>query len=84
MQSQNPIISVSPGASTILVNAIGSGLYGGTGYNAFNYVVHVPKSLPAGEYVIDVVATYGTAQGTSYLNLRLLDDADIPLCLRRS
>ena len=61
LESKNPIITISPSSSTILVNAVGSGLYGGTGYNAFNYELHVPSSLPAGEYEVDVVATYETA-----------------------
>jgi hypothetical protein len=59
--SQNQLINVSPTYS-YLTDVIGTGLYGGTGYNSFQYSFTVPNSLSAGEYVIDVVASYDGSQ----------------------
>ena len=68
--SENPIINVSPAGSVVMLNAVGSGLYGGIGYNQLTYRLHIPSKLAAGEYTIDVVATYETDQaGFNYLNL---------------
>ncbi len=66
LTAQNPLINVSP-TYTFLINAIGTGLFGGIGYNSFKYTFHVPSTTPSGEYTIDVLATYETTQteGTS-------------------
>ncbi len=70
LESQSPIVTVSPASSTILINSVGSGLYGGLATNEFSYTLHIPSSLAAGEYTFDVAATYQTAQQASdYLNL---------------
>ncbi|MGC8669546.1 MAG: COG1361 S-layer family protein [Candidatus Micrarchaeia archaeon] len=68
--SQNQLINVSP-AYTYLINVIGTGLYGGIGYNRFVYTFHIPSTLPSGEYTIDVLATYETTQteGTSSIDV---------------
>ena len=69
--SQSPIINVSP-SYTFLVDSIGSGLFGGFGYSRFTYTLRIPASLPAGEYVVDVMATYESSapsvSGTSSNN----------------
>ncbi len=63
LEAQNPIINVSPSYST-LIDTIGTGEYGGYGSNYFTYKLHVPSTLPAGEYTIDVVAQYQTNEGS--------------------
>ncbi|MEM0149711.1 MAG: CARDB domain-containing protein [Candidatus Micrarchaeaceae archaeon] len=70
LTAQSPLINVSP-AYTFLINAIGTGLYGGIGYNSFKYTFHVPSTTPSGEYTIDVVASYETSQseGTTSINV---------------
>jgi len=68
LESQSPLINVSP-TQTFLVSAMGTGLYGGSGYDIFSYKFHVPASLPAGEYVIDVIATYESQAGVQYPTL---------------
>ncbi|MGC8478342.1 MAG: COG1361 S-layer family protein [Candidatus Micrarchaeia archaeon] len=68
LESQSPLINVSP-TQTFLISAMGTGLYGGSGYDIFSYQFHVPASLPAGEYVINVVATYEAQAGVQYPTL---------------
>ncbi|MGA2800324.1 MAG: hypothetical protein ABSE71_03270 [Candidatus Micrarchaeaceae archaeon] len=65
--ASNPIINVSP-SSSYLINAIGQGIYGGAlvGGGALIYTLHIPSTLQAGEYTIDVSATYQTSQPNSY------------------
>ncbi|MEM0150117.1 MAG: CARDB domain-containing protein [Candidatus Micrarchaeaceae archaeon] len=63
LTSESPIINVSP-SNTYLINAIGSGTYGGLGYNLFTYSFHLPSTLSSGEYTIDVVANYRVSVGT--------------------
>ncbi|HUC39121.1 MAG TPA: NEW3 domain-containing protein [Candidatus Acidoferrum sp.] len=61
--ADNPIINVSPAYSTYL-STIGTGQYGGIVSNRFSYTLHVPSTLQAGEYEIDVVSNYQTTEGT--------------------
>ncbi len=68
LESTSPLINVSP-TQTFLIGSMGTGLYGGSGYDIFSYKFHVPASLPAGEYVIDVVATYEASAGAQYPTL---------------
>ncbi len=63
LEAQNPILNVSPSYS-YLIDSIGTGEYGGLGNDYFIYKLHVPSTLPAGEYTIDVVAQYQTNEGT--------------------
>ncbi len=63
--ASTPVINVSP-SSSVLVSSIGTGLYGGgIGYSNFYYTFHIPSTLQAGEYSLDVVANYQTPQPTS-------------------
>ncbi|MDE1871498.1 MAG: COG1361 S-layer family protein [Candidatus Micrarchaeota archaeon] len=80
LTAQNPIINVSP-SSTSIIDAIGTGLYGGgVGLDTFTYSVHIPSTLHAGEYTIDVVANYQTDQPNSYSGVtRLPASAEIPI-----
>ncbi len=55
--SQNPLINASPTYSYI-TDTVGTGLFGGVGLGALQYSFTVPNSTPAGEYVVDVVASY--------------------------
>ncbi|MGC8572040.1 MAG: COG1361 S-layer family protein [Candidatus Micrarchaeia archaeon] len=64
LEASNPIIKVSP-SSSYLIDTIGSGQYGGMGYDFFTYVLHIPSTLPSGEYTIDVVASYEAPTSTS-------------------
>ncbi|MGC8730246.1 MAG: COG1361 S-layer family protein [Candidatus Micrarchaeia archaeon] len=66
--SSNPILNVSP-SNNFLINAIGSGQYGGLSNNRFIYTFHVPASLSQGEYSIEVFATYIVPQlaGPGYI-----------------
>jgi len=61
LQSQNPIINISP-SSSYLINAIGEGLYGGSNFDHFIYKFHIPSMLKPGKYIINVIATYETTQ----------------------
>jgi hypothetical protein len=63
LMADNPIINVSPSFSNF-INTIGTGEYGGYGNDYFTYKLHVPSTLPAGEYIIDVVAQYQTTEGS--------------------
>ncbi|MGC8649071.1 MAG: COG1361 S-layer family protein [Candidatus Micrarchaeia archaeon] len=67
LEASNPIIKVSP-AYNFLIDTIGSGEYGGMGYDFFTYVLHIPSTLQSGEYVIDVVANYEAPTSTSAQN----------------
>jgi hypothetical protein len=60
LTAANPIITVSP-SSTYLTDAIGTGIFGGY-TNQLSYKIHVPSTLATGEYTIDVIANYETAQ----------------------
>ncbi|MCL5112371.1 MAG: hypothetical protein M1500_01485 [Candidatus Marsarchaeota archaeon] len=53
------ILNVSP-MSNLIINSIGSGNYGGVGFNTVSYKLHIPSTLPGGVYTFDVVATYRT------------------------
>ena len=64
LTGQNPIITVSP-ASSSLLSVIGTGQYGGISAAPMVYNFHVPSTLQAGVYTIDVVATYDTQVGTA-------------------
>ncbi len=70
LTSSSPILNVSP-SHTYLISAIGSGIYGGIGYNIFEYKFHLPDSLTTGLYTINVVASYevneGFANSVSYV-----------------
>jgi len=70
LTSQSPLINVSP-TFTFLIDVIGTGLYGGIGYNSFKYTFHVPSTTPSGVYTIDVLASYETSQneGTTSINV---------------
>jgi hypothetical protein len=67
IEASNPIIKVSP-AYNFLLNTIGSGEYGGVGYDFFTYVLHIPSTLQSGEYIINVVANYEAPTSTSAQN----------------
>ncbi len=64
VSAQNPIINVSPAYSTYL-SGIGTGQYGGIAFDTFTYKLHVPSTLQAGDYEIDVIANYQTTEGAS-------------------
>ncbi len=77
----NPVINVSPSSST-LVSSIGTGLYGGgIGYSNFYYTFHIPSTLQAGEYTLDVVANYQTPQPTSQGTTSLPAESIMPINL---
>jgi hypothetical protein len=60
LSASNPIITVSP-SSTYLTDSIGTGVFDGyTNYQS--YKIHIPSTLPTGEYTIDVIANYETSQ----------------------
>ena len=60
LESSNPLLNVSPSFSN-LIDVIGSGTYGGSGFDIYTYHVRVPSTLESGIYTIDVVATYETS-----------------------
>ena len=64
VSAQNPIINVSPAYSTYL-SGIGTGQYGGVVADRFTYTLHIPSTLPAGDYEIDVIANYQTTEEVS-------------------
>lgn len=77
LQANNQIINVSP-SSSYLISSIGSGIYGGLGYNTFTYKLHIPSTLSSGVYTINVVANYQTTYtqsislpGTSIMPINL-------------
>ncbi len=60
LEASNPLLNVSP-SYTNLIDVIGSGIYGGSGFDIYTYKIHIPSTLPSGVYTIDVVATYETS-----------------------
>ena len=64
LTGENPIVTVSPASSSQL-GVIGTGQYGGLSAAPFVYNFHVPSTMQAGVYTIDVVATYDTQEGTA-------------------
>ena len=60
LEASNPLLNVSP-SYTNLIDVIGSGIYGGSGFDIYTYKLHIPSTLPSGIYTIDVVATYETS-----------------------
>lgn len=57
LEANNQILNVSP-SSSYIVASVGSGVYGGLGYDVFTYKFHIPSTLSSGLYTIDVVANY--------------------------
>ncbi|MDE1869230.1 MAG: COG1361 S-layer family protein [Candidatus Micrarchaeota archaeon] len=57
LTSNSQILNVSPGPSITSLS-----IYQGNSYNTFTFHLHVPATLPAGSYTIDVIATYETSQ----------------------
>ncbi|MGC8687403.1 MAG: NEW3 domain-containing protein [Candidatus Micrarchaeia archaeon] len=78
LESQSPLINVSP-TYTFLIDAIGTGLYGGIGYNEFSYKFHVPSTLPSGEYTIDVVADYEAQQSQGLTTQYVPAQSEMPI-----
>ena len=60
LEASNPLLNVSP-SDTNLIGVIGSGIYGGSGFDIYTYKFHIPSTLQSGIYTIDVVATYETS-----------------------
>lgn len=65
LQAENPIINVTPSHSFI-TDTIGQGIFGGLGYDVFDYTFSIPKYLPSGVYTIDVIANYQTSQADGF------------------
>ncbi len=65
LQAENPIINVTPSHSFI-TDTIGQGIFGGLGYDVFDYTLHIPNYLPSGVYTIDVIANYQTSQADGF------------------
>lgn len=59
MTGDSRILNVSP-LSNIIISSIGSGNYGGIGFDTIAYKLHIPSNLPTGEYTFEVVGTYRT------------------------
>ncbi|MGC8651939.1 MAG: COG1361 S-layer family protein [Candidatus Micrarchaeia archaeon] len=78
LTSQSPLINVSP-TYTFLIDAIGTGLYGGIGYNSFKYTFHVPSTTPSGEYTIDVVASYESSQNEGTTSVSVPAQSVMPI-----
>jgi hypothetical protein len=65
--TDSPIANVSPSTS-VLINSIGAGgTVGSGGIGFFVYTFHVPSTLTAGEYTIDIQVTYDTVYGSGAL-----------------
>ena len=60
LEASNPLLNVSP-SDTNLIGVVGSGIYGGSGFDIYTYKIHIPSTLQSGIYTIDVVATYETS-----------------------
>ncbi|EQD31263.1 S-layer domain protein [mine drainage metagenome] len=63
LTTTSQIFNVSP-SNTYMLSSIGSGVYGGLGYNVFTYTFHLPSTLISGLYTIDVIANYRVSVGT--------------------
>lgn len=63
LEGSYPLMNFSPSKSQ-LVGIMGQGLFNSVG-NYFAYTIHVPKSAQAGNYTLDVVATYQTDEQTA-------------------
>jgi hypothetical protein len=78
VSSASAIFNSSLGFAT-QVGDVGTGEYGGGGPEGyFSYNFHIPSTLQAGEYTIDVVATYETTSSTD-ASLVLPGQSTIPL-----
>lgn len=64
LTASNPIINVSPSGQQ-LISAIGQGIYGSgfSGAGNFQYTLHIPSTLRAGQYTLDLVANYQASPG---------------------
>ncbi len=76
----NPLLNVSP-VYTQYVTSIGTGQYGGLGYESMNYTFHIPSTLEAGEYTIDIVGTYSTVAGEGSQQTSEVGTATMPIDL---
>ncbi len=66
LTSSSAIINVSPAAS-YLIGTVGTGQYGGVSGDVFTTHLHLPSTLAAGEYTLDVVGTYETSYASETL-----------------
>ncbi len=76
--SASPLISVSPSYSFI-VDGIGTGVYGGVSNRLFTYNVHIPSTLPEGEYTLYIMAYYTTVQSNGETNYDVAAQSQIPI-----
>lgn len=78
LSSTSRIINVSP-SNSYLINSMGTGLYGGIGYDLFTYTFHIPSTLTPGPYVIDVNANYQTSSQAS--SSELFGESTMPITI---
>ncbi len=78
LTTPSQILNVSP-SNSYLINAIGSGIYGGLGYSTFTYRLHIPSTLESGAYTIYVTASYSSSEPQSTLNV--FGQSQIPITL---
>lgn len=64
LTANNQLVNVSPSGS-YLINTVGSGVYGGLGYDTFTYKIRVPPTLSSGLYTLNVVANYEAPTSSS-------------------
>lgn len=76
--ASSQLINVSP-SDTYLIDGIGTGSYGGAGYDVFTYKVHVPSTLQEGVYTIDVIADYQTTQSNGEVNYNVAAESVMPI-----
>ena len=77
--SPDQILNVSPQYSSI-ATSIGTGLVGAIGVDEFSYAIHIPSTLPAGEYTIYVVSTYRTVETSATgQNIDTPGESEIPI-----
>ena len=76
--AQSRLINVTP-SSSFLIDSIGTGIYGGISSEVFTYKIHVPSTLPEGEYTIDAIAGYKTTQSNGYVNYDVSAQSVMPI-----
>ncbi|MFI5412280.1 MAG: CARDB domain-containing protein [Candidatus Micrarchaeales archaeon] len=64
LTASNPIINVSPSTSVLINSVAAGGTVSSGGISSFSYKLHIPSTLTAGEYTIDIQATYESASGS--------------------
>ncbi len=79
LTASNPIINVSPATSVLINTVAAGGTVSSSGASSFSYTLHIPSTLNAGEYTIDIQATYESSYGSGALAAQQPGSSTIPI-----